>query len=65
LVQIIRDLEDAMSTMNPSSTRTGRYFSSLWSTLKFNFVEWRRRAVSRRQTRIAADMEAIKHLWWD
>ena len=52
-----------MSTLNPSSTRAGRYFSSLWCALKFNFAEWRCRAVSRRLTRIAADIEASKVFW--
>jgi hypothetical protein len=50
-----------MSTINPSFTRTGRYFSSLWSALKFNFAECQRRAVSRRLTRIAADIEVSTH----
>jgi hypothetical protein len=58
LVQVIRDLEDSMSTMNAHGTRTWSYFSSLWSALKLNFAEWQRRAVSRRLTRIAADIEA-------
>jgi hypothetical protein len=60
LVQLIRDLEDAMSTISPSTTRTRRYFPSLWSALRLNFAKWRRRALSRRQTRISADIEASK-----
>jgi hypothetical protein len=47
-----------MSTMNPNGTTTQNYFSSLWSALKLNFAEWQNRALSRRLTRIAADIEA-------
>jgi hypothetical protein len=60
-----------MSTMNPNGTTTWSYFSSLWSALKLNFAEWQKRAslqlnfaewqkraLSRRLTRIAADIEA-------
>ena len=54
-----------MSTMNPSATRTRHYFSSLWSALKLNFAEWQYRALSRRLTRIAADIEASKWFWRD
>jgi hypothetical protein len=50
-----------MSTVNPRTTTTRRYFSSLWSALKLNFAEWRRRALSRRQTRIWADIEAVEY----
>ena len=63
LVEVIRDLEDAMSTMNP--TRTWSYFSSLWSALKLTFAEWQCRALTRRLTRIAADIEASKAFWRD
>jgi hypothetical protein len=65
LVQVIRDLEDAMSTMNPSGTRTWSYFSSLWRGLKLNFAEWQFRALSRRLTRVAANIEASKAFWRD
>jgi hypothetical protein len=30
-----------------------------------NFAEWQRRALSRRLTRTAADIEANKVFWWD
>ena len=59
-------MEDALSTINashPSVTTTWHYFSSLWSALKFNFAEWQCRAVSRRSTRIAADIEASTFRW--
>jgi hypothetical protein len=52
-----------MSTMNPNGTRTWGYLSSLWSALKLNFAEWQRRALSRRLTRTAADIEANKVFW--
>jgi hypothetical protein len=58
LVQVILYLGDAMSTINPNDTTTWSYFSSLWSALKLNFAEWQNRALSRRLTRIAADIEA-------
>jgi hypothetical protein len=54
-----------MSTMNAHGTRTSSYFSSLWSALTLNFAEWQRRTVSRRLTRIAADIEASKAFWRD
>ena len=54
-----------MSTMNPSATRTRRYFSSLWSALMLYFAECECRALSRRLTRIAADIEASKWFWRD
>ena len=47
-----------MSTMNLNRTRTWSYFWSLWHALKLNFAEWQNRALSRRLTRIAADIEA-------
>ena len=59
-------MENALSTINashPSVTTTWHYFSSLWSALKFNFSEWQCRAVSRRSTRIAADIEASTFRW--
>jgi hypothetical protein len=65
LVQVIRDLEDSMSTMNPNGTRTWSYLSSLWSALKLNFAEWQRRTLSRRLTRTTADIEASKVFWRD
>jgi hypothetical protein len=52
-----------MSTMNP--TRTWSYFSSLWGALKLTFAEWQCRALTRRLTRIAADIEASKAFWRD
>jgi len=54
-----------MSTVNPNITTLRLYFSSLWSALKLNVAEWQCRALSRRVTRIAADIEAGKAFWRD
>jgi hypothetical protein len=62
-LEVIWDLEGAMSTMDLNRTTTWNDFSSLWSALKLNIAEWQRRAASRRLERIAADFEASKIFW--
>ena len=62
VMQVIRGLEDAMSTMILNRTRTWSDFSWLSSALKL-IAEWQRCAVSRRLQRTAADIEASKLFW--
>jgi uncharacterized protein YjiS (DUF1127 family) len=54
---IIRDLEEAMSSMELSFARTGTYRTPNWADLIGYLAEWRRRAHSRRELMMLSDRE--------